>query len=122
MERRRRSTLARAARRRLRRGDLERTAAQVDAEPQPGAGLSAVADSGPLFRLGAIEVDGIERYDADAVRRLAPFNPGDRYTEKQLLDYQERLVKAGLFEGASVEIDPDPAHADSTPVGSRSRS
>ena len=93
----------------------ERTAAQVDADTNR-VRLSTVADSGPLFRLGAIEVEGIERYDAEAVRRLAPFSPGERYTEKQLLDYQERLVKAGLFEGASVDIDPDPAHADSTPV------
>ena len=61
-------------------------------------------------------VEGIERYDADAVRRLATFAPGTPYREKLLLDYQERLVKAGLFQGASVEIDPDPANAGAAPV------
>ena len=93
----------------------QRTAAQVDAQAN-SATLDLVADSGPLFRLGAIKVEGIERYDDDAVRRLATFSPGTPYREKLLLDYQERLVKAGLFQGASVEIDPDPAQADAATV------
>ena len=91
------------------------TAAQVDADANR-VKLEGVADSGPLFRLGSIQVEGIERYDAEAVRQLATFSPGTPYSEKTLLDYQERLVKSGLFEGASVEVDPDPAHAASAPV------
>ena len=91
------------------------TSAQVDAQGN-SVRIAVVADSGPLFRLGAIEVEGIERYDAEAVRKLATFHPGEPYSEKLLLDYQERIVKAGLFEGASVEIDPDPANAAATPV------
>ena len=39
------------------------------------------------------------------MRRLATFAPGDVYNEKLLLDYQERLTKIGLFEGATVELD-----------------
>ena len=93
----------------------QRTAAQVDAQAN-SATLDLVADSGPLFRLGAIKVEGIERYDEDAVRRLATFSPGTPYREKLLLDYQERLVKAGLFQGATVEIDPDPAGAGAAAV------
>jgi translocation and assembly module TamA len=93
----------------------QRTAAQVDAQANSAA-LDVVVDSGPLFRLGEIKVEGIERYDDDAVRRLATFAPGTPYREKLLLDYQERLVKAGLFQGASVEVDPDPARAAAAPV------
>ena len=92
-----------------------RTAAQVDADADT-ARLALALESGPQFRLGPIAVDGTERYDAEAVRQLAPFHAGDPYTEKTLLDYQERLVKSGLFEGASVELDPDPAHAAAAPV------
>ena len=91
------------------------TAAQVDAEDN-SVRLSVVADSGPLFRLGTVEVEGIVRYDAEAVRQLAPFHAGEPYSEKQLLDFQERIVKSGLFEGASVEIDPDPAAAGAATV------
>lgn len=91
------------------------TSAQVDVE-RNSVRVAVVADSGPLFRLGAITVEGVERYDAEAVRRLATFQAGTPYSEKLLLDYQERLVKAGLFEGATVEIDPDPATAAAAPV------
>lgn len=93
----------------------ERTNAQVDADANT-VRIEAVADSGPLFRLGAISVEGIERYDADAVRRLATFGVGTTYSEKLLLDYQERLVKSGLFQGASVEIDSDPDQAEAAKV------
>lgn len=92
-----------------------RTNATVDA-PTNTARLSVVADSGPLFRLGAIRIEGLERYDADAVRRLANFKPGTPYTEKLLLDFQERIQRIGLFEGALVVLDADPATASAAPV------
>lgn len=92
-----------------------RTAAQVDAVSQ-GVALDLEAASGPLFRLGALRVEGLQRYDEDSVRTLSTFYVGQPYTEKALLDYQERLQKIGLFEGASVEIDPDPATAAAAPV------
>ncbi len=91
------------------------TAAKVDAV-ENRVQLDVVADSGPLFRFGAIDVEGIERYDDGAVRRLAPFHAGEPYSEKLLLDYQERIVKSGLFEGASVEIEPETDKSDATPV------
>ncbi len=91
------------------------TAAQVDAE-RNNVRLALVADSGPLYRLGPIRVEGIERYDAQAVRELAAFDAGTPYSEKLLLDFQERIVKSGLFEGASVEIDADATTAAAAPV------
>jgi translocation and assembly module TamA len=80
------------------------TRARIDASERTAA-LEATFAPGPLFRLGPIRVQGIHRYDELAVRRLATFAPGDVYSEKLLLDYQERLTKVGLFEGASVELD-----------------
>ena len=106
--------------------------AQLRAEAYPTAGwrdtragvdagsntvqLEVVADSGPLFRFGELRIEGLQRFDADAVRRLSTFNAGQPYSEKLLLDFQERLQRAGLFEGSSVEIDPDPTNANATPV------
>jgi translocation and assembly module TamA len=75
-----------------------------------------VADSGPLFRSGAIRVEGLVRQDAETVRTMAGFAPGTPITEALLLDYQNRLQKAGLFESATVTLDPDPAHADAAAV------
>jgi translocation and assembly module TamA len=82
------------------------TSAVVDA-PNNSVRLELEADSGPLYRLGEIRIEGLERYGADAVKRLSTFRPGEPYSEKSLLDFQERLQKVGLFEGASVELVPD---------------
>jgi len=82
------------------------TSAIVDA-PNNSVRLELEADSGPLYRIGEIRVEGLERYGADSVKRLATFTPGEPYTEKSLLDFQERLQKVGLFEGASVELVAD---------------
>ena len=80
------------------------TQARIDATARTAA-LDVTIDGGPLFRLGPIRVEGVNRYDEAAVRRLATFFVGEVYSEKALLDYQERLAKVGLFEGASVELD-----------------
>ena len=91
------------------------TNARVDAETDR-VDLTLAATSGPLYKLGPLIVEGLERYDADSVRRLANFSPGEPYTEKRLLDFQERLQKLGLFEGASIELDADPQTASAAPV------
>ncbi|HET9823340.1 MAG TPA: BamA/TamA family outer membrane protein [Burkholderiaceae bacterium] len=96
------------------------TAADVDAD-QARARLSLVADSGPLFRTGTIDVQGLERQHGNSVRRLAGFSPGTPATEALLLDFQERLQRAGLFEGVSVTLDTDPAQAERATVAVRVR-
>ena len=97
-----------------------RTNARVDAETNHVT-LALELDSGPRFRIGALQIEGLSRYEEDAVRRLANFGPGAANTEKLLLDFQERLQKGGLFEGASVELDPDVAGAAAAIVHVRVR-
>ncbi|AKJ27980.1 autotransporter assembly complex protein TamA [Caldimonas brevitalea] len=96
------------------------TVAQVDATTHK-VRIFIVADSGPLFRIGEIRVEGIERTTESAVRNLAPFDLGDVFTEKMLLDYQETLQKSGLYEGVAVELDPDVTRADTAPIVVRVR-
>jgi translocation and assembly module TamA len=91
------------------------TSAVVDAANN-SVKLELDADSGPLYQLGEIRIEGLERYGADSVRQLATFRPGEPYTEKSLLDFQERLQKVGLFEGASVELVPDLESHAAAPV------
>ncbi len=93
----------------------QRTAAQVDAEAAR-VSIAVVADSGPLFRTGALEVQGLQRQSERSVRNLAGFAPGATATEARLLDYQERLQRAGLFERATVTLATDPANADAATV------
>ena len=92
-----------------------KTVAQVDAE-QHQVALTLALDSGALYRLGEIRVEGLERYDESTVRRLSTFAAGQPYNEKLLLDYQERIQKLGLFDSATVELDPDPKTSAAAPV------
>ncbi|UZG43486.1 autotransporter assembly complex protein TamA [Caldimonas thermodepolymerans] len=91
------------------------TSAQVDPKTHK-VRIFVVADSGPLFRVGDIRVEGVERTTEQAVRNLAPFQRGEVFTEKMLLDYQENLQKSGLYDGVAVELDPDVEQADAAPI------
>ena len=97
-----------------------RTEARVDARAHAVA-LSGEIDSGPQFILGELQVEGLERYDPSVVRNVSDLPPGTPYTEKRLLDFQERLLKLGLFETVTVDIEPDPAQAAATPLRVRVR-
>lgn len=94
------------------------TAAEIDTTQQPPtqARLFVVAESGPLFRAGEIEVEGLEVHELDTVRHLAAFEKGTPLTEALLLDYQERLQKSGLFDSVTVTHDTDPAQAAAATV------
>ncbi len=83
--------------------------------------LFLVADSGPLYRLGTLQVEGLVAQDADTVRNLAFAARGAPVTEALLLDFQERLQKSGLFETVAVTLDTDPAQADAATVAVRLR-
>jgi translocation and assembly module TamA len=89
------------------------TSAQVDADTAQ-VRLVVVADSGPRFRTGALVIEGLERQDEASVRNLADFAEGTPATEALLLDYQERLQRAGLFDRASVTMATDPDQAEAT--------
>ncbi len=91
------------------------TLAHIDAKTHE-ANLALEIESGPLFLLGELQIEGLKRYSEAGIRNVVDFTPGTPYNEKRLFDYQERLGKLGLFNGVSVEIDPDPAQAAAVPV------
>ena len=91
------------------------TAAQVDVTRNE-VRLFVSVDSGPLFRLGSFDIDGLVAHDAETVRHLANVHAGVPVTETLLLDFQERLQKSGLFQSVNVTLDPDPASADAARV------
>ncbi len=94
---------------------LASSQADVDL-PLRSATLALLIDSGPLFRAGPLRIEGLRHHDAAMVQHLAGFGPGDALTETRLLDFQDRLQKAGLFESVSLGFDPDAAQADAAPV------
>jgi translocation and assembly module TamA len=91
------------------------TSVTVDAEHNE-AKLYLVADSGPHFAFGDIRVEGLVKQPASAVINLAPFRKGSAYSEKQLLDWQERIQKLNLFDNIFVSTDLDPTQAAAAPV------
>ena len=87
-------------------GRLVGSLADVDA-PSRTASLRVDLDSGPLYRLGPMQVSGVERYDPVLVPRLARLNQGDVYDLSKLLEAQQRLASSGYFDSAYVFINPE---------------
>ena len=97
---------------------ISASAADIDV-PARSAALSVVLDSGPLYRAGPVQIEGLQHHGEATVRHLAGFGPGDALTESRLLDYQDRLQKSGLFESISVTFEPDLQAAERTAVNVR---
>jgi translocation and assembly module TamA len=87
-------------------GRLEHSLADIDA-PAGRADLSLTLDSGPLYRLGPMQVSGVQRYDPLLVPRLARLDPGSVYDQNRLLEAQQRLASSGYFDSATLLVDPE---------------
>lgn len=87
-------------------GRLAGSLADVDA-PSHTASLRVDLDSGPLYRLGPMQVSGVERYDPVLVPRLARLNQGEVYDLRRLVEAQQRLASSGYFDSAYVFINPE---------------
>ena len=85
---------------------LSGTAAQVDRENNE-VRLFVVADSGPLFRLANLQIDGLVTHEVETIRNLLAARQGAPVTEPLLLDFQERLQKSGLFASVNVTLDTE---------------
>jgi len=86
-------------------GKIGFSLADVDAATQR-AKLGLRMDSGPLFRLGEMQVSGIERYDPLLVPRIARLPPGTIYDQDRIQRAQLRLVGSGYFDSAFLYVDP----------------
>jgi translocation and assembly module TamA len=85
---------------------LADSVALVNAE-EGTARLRIEIDSGPAFKMGPIEVRGLERYDRELVERFKPFSVGDPYDADQLLEFQRRLQRTPFFSTVIVDVDPE---------------
>ena len=92
--------------RRYPRGRMSYSVADISA-PEATAKLGVRLDSGPLFRLGAANVRGAQRYPPELAERLSWLKPGDVYDQKKLVDAQQRLAGSGYYDSAYISIDPE---------------
>lgn len=74
--------------------------------------LRITLESGPAFRFGALEIEGLQRYPRSLVERLNPIPPGAPYSQAKVLEFQSRLQDSRYFASALVTTDIDPARAD----------
>lgn len=96
-------------------GRISSSSARIDAQAQ-AADLSLGLDPGPLFRLGQLQVSGLQRYDPVLVPRLTRLSPGQDYDQNQLVQAQQRLVASGYFSSAFIGLDTDSANPLAAPV------
>ncbi|MDR2032879.1 MAG: autotransporter assembly complex protein TamA [Azoarcus sp.] len=90
---------------------------QADVDPATArVRLDAIVDSGPVFRLGALEVSGLRDLPADFIARFGTLEEGDIYRLRDLLAFQESLQAAPQLAVVVVSIDPDPQKAAAVPV------
>ena len=59
------------------------------------AHLQVLYDSGPVFRYGAVQVQGAQRYDAVIAQRLARLPAGAEYRQGDLLHAQQQVLDSG---------------------------
>ncbi len=93
-------------------GRISDSSADIDAAGNRAA-LGLRLDSGPVYRLGELQVTGVERYDPRLVPRLARLPAGSEYDRDQAVQAQLRLTGSGYYDSAFIYVDPegDPAAA-----------
>lgn len=95
-------------------GRISYSVADVDAATGQ-ARLGLKLDSGKLFRLGTLQVSGMERYDPVLVPRLARLPVGMVYDQEKIVQAQLRLAGSGYFDSAFIFVDPE-GDPDAAPV------
>lgn len=98
--------------RRYMAGKVSYSLADVDAATQR-VRIGLKLDSGPTYKLGPMQVNGVEKYDPVLVPRLARLPEGMVYDQEKIVQAQLRLAGSGYFESAFILVDPtgDPAAA-----------
>lgn len=80
--------------------------ADVDAE-NATVSLRVELDSGPAYRLGAVQVQGLKTYPRSLVDRYNQIYVGERYSQQRLLEFQRGLQNTPYFSSVLVDIDLD---------------
>ena len=93
--------------------------ASSEARVDPNANsvdIDVTIDSGPVFHVGDLDIEGLSRYPADLVRHYRTQKRGERYSVDELDQFVRRLNGTGYFASVHAAVDPDPANADDAPV------
>ena len=92
-------------------GELAESEAVVDADAAR-ANLKLVLDSGPMFTLGDVQIEGIDKYTEAVVRRVVDLRRGERYSAARLEELQRRVQEGPWFSSVVVEVARDRTHPE----------
>lgn len=91
------------------------SSARVDVESATVA-LEVEIDSGPAYTVGALQIEGLSRFDASLVERFNPFKPGAPYDRATLVEFQQALTDTPFFSYAVITLPPTPEQPDEVPL------
>jgi len=89
--------------------------ADIDADTQQ-AKLGITYQSGPAYRFGPLKISESQRYDPDAMRRVARVPTGEDYDQQKLLDAQQRMASSGYFDSVFLTLDTEASDPLAAPV------
>lgn len=96
-------------------GRFQRQRLAVD--PQAGvADIELIYQSGPRYRLGAVNFGGDTPLDNDLLQRMVSFKPGTPYDSELIAELNNDLQSSGYFEGVRVDAAPTAAVGEEIPV------
>jgi len=91
---------------------LQQSSAEVDPEALR-VDLRVVADAGPRYRFGELQISGLQRYHPELVARFnRSVKPGDDYREDRLLALQAALQNTPYFSSVSVSLQRSDADGE----------
>jgi translocation and assembly module TamA len=90
---------------------ISKSQARIDLE-SASVTLSVDIDSGELVYLGAIQIEGLQRYPSSIIENLNTIKAGSLYSQAQLLALQSRLQDTGYFKSVEVVADTTAAPSD----------
>lgn len=76
--------------------------------------LTYTADPGPRVNVGPLKFSGLQRMDANFLRRHVALTPGQLYSAKDVADARNAMLSLGVF--SSVNATPEPAVDGAAPV------
>lgn len=94
---------------------ISESRALIDPETA-SARLEVEVDSGPVFRFGALQINGLSDYDASLIERYRPPEVGEPYSQERLLRFQTALQNTSYFASVVVDIDRSSVTPDAVPV------
>jgi translocation and assembly module TamA len=91
--------------------------ADVDAE-NATVSLRVELDSGPAYRLGALQIEGLKTYNQKLIDRYNDLYVGERYSQQRLREFQRALQNTPYFSSVLVDINLDSTFDPTAPAAS----